>query len=368
MTPRYRLEHVVRRYRHRRSGQAVEALRVDDLEVRSGELLAVVGPNGSGKSTLLETMAFLERPDEGRVLLDGRDVWAEGRSLAARRRCPMLLQRTVLFKTSVLGNVTYGLRARGLTRAEARQKAERVLRLTRLDALAHRTHRELSGGERQRVALARLLVLEPDVLLLDEPTAHVDYANARLIEDVIRQRHAAGTTVIVAGHDLRQAQALADRVVTLLDGRVFPDTLDNYFAGTLRADKGGRVFHGERGFVLHLPADALVAEDIEAARPTAESPARIVLDAAGLEVVPPATGDRLLEGRVESIARHQDACRLVVRLHAGQTVVAHLSQADYARLGLNLGREVGLRLGRQSVRLLPSHAESPQPPEPPLPA
>jgi ABC-type sulfate/molybdate transport systems ATPase subunit len=208
-----------------RSGRPVEALRVASLDVRPGEILAVVGPNGSGKSTLLETMAFLARPDEGRILLDDRDVWAEGESLAARRRCPMLLQRTVLFKTSVLGNVMYGLRARGVRRAEARRRAEHVLRSTRLDGLARRTHRELSGGERRRVALARLLALEPEILLLDEPTAHVDHANAQLIEEIIRHLHATtGMTVILASHDFRQAESLADRVVTLVDGQLLATT------------------------------------------------------------------------------------------------------------------------------------------------
>ena len=119
----------------------------------------------------------------------------------------------------------YGLRARGISRHESRKKAQRVLRLARLEELAHRMYRELSGGERQRVALARLLVLEPDVLLLDEPTAHVDRDNARLIEEVIRDLRAnSGMAVILASHDLRQAEALADRVVTLPDGQLFCGT------------------------------------------------------------------------------------------------------------------------------------------------
>ncbi len=127
MTPCYRLEHVARRYHPLRSQSSIEALRVPSLEVASGEILVVVGPNGSGKSTLLETMAFLGKPDEGRVVLDGCDVWAEGNVLSARRRCPMLLQRTVLFKTSVLKNVMYGLLARGVSRSDARRKADEVL-------------------------------------------------------------------------------------------------------------------------------------------------------------------------------------------------------------------------------------------------
>jgi len=355
VTPRYRLEHVVRRYRPLRSARDVEALRVPSLEVRPGEILAVVGPNGSGKSTLLETMAFLGRPDEGRILLDDRDVWAEGESLGARRRCPMLLQRTVLFKTSVLGNVMYGLRARGMSRAEARRKAEHVLRQVHLDGLAHRTHRELSGGERQRVALARLLALQPDVLLLDEPTAHVDHANARLIEEIIRDLHATtGMTVILASHDRRQAQSLADRVVTLLDGQLLSGTVDNLFAGTLRAENGGFTFHGERDLILHLAAEAIVREDRERSLGSHEAPVRIALDAERLEVLPrEAGGDCPLGGKIESIDHDEGRCRLVVRLDTGLTVSASVSPTDYERLGLNLDREVGLRLADGAVRVIP---------------
>ena len=96
MTPLYRLERVVRRYRPARSPGMIEALRVPALEVAPGEMLGVVGPNGSGKSTLLETMAFLAKPNEGRILLDGEDVWAEGKSLDARRSCPMLAEKSWL--------------------------------------------------------------------------------------------------------------------------------------------------------------------------------------------------------------------------------------------------------------------------------
>lgn len=221
MTPLYRLEGIVRTYPTVRSEGTIEALRIPKFEVARGEALGVVGRNGCGKSTLLETLAFLSKPDKGRVFLDGQDIWAAGKSLEARRRCPMLLQRPVLFKTSVIKNVMYGLRATGMSRSLARKKAEDVLRLVQLDALAHRAHRELSGGERQRVALARVLALEPEVLLLDEPTAHVDQANAKLIEQVIQHLHATtGMVVILASHDQRQAETMTDRMITLVDGQL----------------------------------------------------------------------------------------------------------------------------------------------------
>jgi ABC-type sulfate/molybdate transport systems ATPase subunit len=358
VTPRYRLEHVVRRYRPVGSGRTIEALRVAGLEVAPGEILAVVGPNGSGKSTLLETMAFLGRPDEGRVLLDGHDAWHEGTTLAARRRCPMLLQRTVLFKTTVLGNVMYGMRARGIRRPQARNKAEHVLRLVGLDGLARRMHRELSGGERRRVALARLLALEPEILLLDEPTAHVDHDNARLIEGVIRDLHAtSGMTVILASHDLRQAQALADRVVTLVDGQLFSGTIDNLFAGRLEAEGDRFTFHAEADLRLDLPAEAFAAENGPSGGPSPDASVRIAIDAERLELLPEHEAAACpLVGRIESVDQHQDRCRLMIRLKTGQRLCAIVSESDYALLGLNLGRTVGLRFAEQSVRVIRSRS------------
>jgi len=228
MSGGYTLEDVVRRYRESRTGRTIEALRVPFLRVAPGEIVAVVGPNGSGKSTLLETMAFLVRPEEGRVLLDGCDVWAAGQALGARRRCPLLLQRTILFQMSVRNNVAYGLRFRGIGRAEACRRAADVLRLLELEHLADRGPRELSGGERQRVALARTVVLEPDVVLLDEPTAHVDPASERLVTEALRDlRTRCGATVILASHSDRQTASLATRVVTLSDGRLVEGPLDS---------------------------------------------------------------------------------------------------------------------------------------------
>lgn len=355
MTPRYRLENVVRRYRTARPAALIEALRVPALEVAPGEILGVVGPNGSGKSTLLETMAYLARPEEGNVLLDGENVWAKGTSLAARRRCPMLLQRTVLFKTSVLKNVMYGLRARGVSRNEARERAEKVLRLARLERLAHRTHRELSGGERRRVALARLLALEPEVLLLDEPTAHVDPANAQLIEEIIQQRHTTtGMTTILASHDLRQAQTLADRVVTLLDGQLFPGPMDNLFTGTLQVEKDGFTFHGRNELLLHVTPDAIVRDQSNEGVKFTDKPVRIAIDAQRLHILPsPEKNDPGPRGTVESVHQRGDQCRVTVRLLTGQVLSATLPLSDYKQLGLNIGSSVRLRLAPQSLRAIP---------------
>jgi len=353
VTARLTIENVVQRYRESGTGRSFEALRVAHLDVVPGEILAVVGHNGSGKSTLLETMAFLKRPDEGRILLDGRSAWDEGKPLAARRRCPMLLQRTVLLKTTVLKNVMYGLRIRGVRRAEARRRAEQVLRTVRMDALAHRGPRELSGGERQRVALARLLALEPEILILDEPTAHVDLANERLIESVIRDLHARrGMTVVMASHNPRQAMTLADRVVTLVAGRLIPGTIDNHFSGTLRPHHGGYTFESEAGLTLDFTAETITADN-GGALPESDTPVEIAIDAGRVRVIPCSAEDEApLAGKVDSIRQQHRGCRLRVRLTGGQEMRAETSMTDFQRLGVTLGTTVRLELAPGAVRVI----------------
>ncbi len=354
---RYRLENVVRRYREARSGRNIEALKVGELEVKAGEILAVVGHNGSGKSTLLETMAFLQPPDEGTVLLDDQDPWMQKAHLSARRRCPMLLQNTVLFGTTVLKNVMYPLRMRGVKRAEARRRASDVLRLVRLDSLARRGPRELSGGEQRRVALARLLVLKPETLLLDEPTGHVDHANEQLIEELIRDLHSqAGMTVILASHNTRQAATLSDRTVTLVAGRLIDGTIDNLLSGTLSTEGRVYTFSSDNGLTLRFPPETVFLEDGEIC-PPGKTTVEIAVDASKIRLIPTAQSDppadaQPLAGHIESVRQTQDGCRLRIRLHRGQQMRSEMPLAELGRLNLDPGTPVRLELDPNAVRII----------------
>jgi ABC-type sulfate/molybdate transport systems ATPase subunit len=354
---RYRLRNVVRRYRESRSGRSIEALRVGKLDVKAGEILAVVGHNGSGKSTLLETMAFLQRPDEGAVLLDGHDPWMQKAHLSARRRCPMLLQNTVLFGTTVLKNVMYPLRMRGISRAEARRQAGEVLRLVRLEALAKRGPRELSGGERRRVALARLLVLKPEMLLLDEPTGHVDHANEQLIEELIRDLHArTGMTVVLASHNTRQAATLSDRTVTLVAGRLIDGTIDNLLSGTLHTEGQLCTFSSDNGLTLRFPSEMVFLEEGETC-PSGKTTVEIAIDAGKLRVIPTGESElpadaQPLTGRIESVRQSQNGCRLRIRLCQGQQVRAEMPLVELQRLKLGPGMSVRLELEPKAVRIV----------------
>jgi tungstate transport system ATP-binding protein len=195
---------------------SLQILREVDLQVDEGEVLALIGPTGSGKTTLLRLIDLLEEPSHGAILMDGRDVsrLPEKERLKLRRRMAMVFQKPVMFKASVKYNVFYGLKVRGI---KAPEKVDLVLKAVGLQGYAHRDATTLSGGEMQRIALARALIVEPEVLLLDEPTANLDPRSAASVEELISDLQ---TTVIMATHNMDQCLRLSDRVAVLLDGRL----------------------------------------------------------------------------------------------------------------------------------------------------
>ncbi len=186
-----------------------------DLQLQAGPLTVVLGPNGAGKSLLLRLLHGLIAPAAGRISWAGR---APDRAL--RLRQALVFQRPVLLRRSVAANLRYALAAHGIRGAERQARAEQWLARAGLADLARRPARLLSGGEQQRLALARALACDPEVLLLDEPTASLDPASALAIETLIRAAREAGTKVVLVTHDLAQARRLAEQVVFLDRGRV----------------------------------------------------------------------------------------------------------------------------------------------------
>lgn len=188
------------------------------LSVDEGSILAVVGPSGAGKTTLLRLLNRLDEPSEGRVLLDGTDY----RTLdprEVRRRVGFVPQRPAMLAGTVRGNVTAGPRVREGTVDEERLRA--VLDRFGIRDLQDRPASELSGGEQRRVALARALANEPEVLLLDEPTADLDGANEARVERLVAELvDEEGLACVLVTHDPSQARRMGDEAIELVDGRV----------------------------------------------------------------------------------------------------------------------------------------------------
>ncbi len=220
----------------RREKQTV--LEIEHLAVQKGEVLAVVGPNGAGKSTLFLTLARLLKHERGTIHFNGTESMS---TLEYRRRIALVLQEPLLLDASVRENAAVGLGFRGIPKAESARRVVHWLERMGVAHLADRSARKLSGGESQRVSLARAFVLEPELLLLDEPFTALDApTRARLLEDLKSVLAETSTTTIFITHDLREAERLGTRMAVMLKGRIHQ--------------------MGEPRAVFAHPADAQVAE------------------------------------------------------------------------------------------------------------
>mgnify|MGYP001157929416 FL=1 len=201
--------------------QGRSVLRVAQMCIETGEVLAFVGPSGAGKSTLLRLLALLETPTRGALTLslDGVTYPSHSVPIDVQRQIAMVFQRPALLSRTVRANVAAGLRFRGERDTHAR--VDEALARVALTHLADAYPRTLSGGEMQRVAIARALVLQPRILLLDEPTANLDPYNVGIIESLIAdQRQRFNTTVVLVTHNIFQAKRLADRVALFYEGEL----------------------------------------------------------------------------------------------------------------------------------------------------
>jgi len=326
----------------RREFGDVTALAGLDLELAPGELVALLGPSGCGKTTALRILAGFERPDAGRVELDGRDVTGVP---AAKRDMGMVFQAYSLFPNmDALTNVAFGLRMRKQPAAVRRRRAAELLELVGLGAHGDRYPHQLSGGQQQRVALARALAVEPTVLLLDEPLSALDaLVRHQLRGEIRRVQQALGITTLFVTHDQGEALSMADRVGVMRAGRLeqlgppeavyahpatpfvaeFVGTM-NRLAGELRAD----------GRVLVLGA-ALVAQDA-GDRPVGAR-VDVLLRPEAIGVDPDEAG----AARVRERTFLGSVTRLVVAMPEGGEVVAEVPSPA---AGADVGAPVSLRV------------------------
>ncbi|WP_370673740.1 ABC transporter ATP-binding protein [Pleomorphomonas sp. PLEO] len=202
----------------KRFGEVV-ALKPLDLDIQPGTLVTLLGPSGCGKTTTLRLIAGLESASEGRILIGGADVTNLS---ATYRRVSMVFQSYALFPhMTVLENVAYGLTVKRVAKAEAHARAEEGLAMVGLAGFGRRLPSELSGGQQQRVAVARAVVLEPEVLLLDEPLSNLDAKLRRRVREEIRQiQQRLGLTAVYVTHDQEEAMAVSDRIIVMKNAEI----------------------------------------------------------------------------------------------------------------------------------------------------
>jgi len=267
---------------HQKHGEQ-DTLKNINIRVDKGETFALIGPTGAGKTTLLRLIDLLDLPTSGKIYFDGTDVTESGRvRLEARRRMAFVLQKPVVFNTSVYGNIAYGLKWRGAGKSSIHQKVSSILEMVNLSAYKDRNARILSGGEAQRVAIARAIAIEPEILLLDEPTANLDPISTsrieKLITDIVNRYN---TTIIMATHDMTQGQRLADRIGVLIDGEIHQTGvstevftsprnrevaefvgIENIINGVIVASEEGVVTIDIGGKVIEVVSDYPIGEEV----------------------------------------------------------------------------------------------------------
>jgi molybdopterin-binding protein len=339
----YRLEAAGRRY------GAKGALSDITLSVDDGCVLGIIGQSGAGKTTLLKMFAGLEPPTSGKFLYKGETVDKQG-AAKLRKEATMIFQAALFLRGDVASNVGYGLRLRGVPEEEIAAKTRDTLERVRLPGFEAKNAQKLSGGEQQRVAFARALVLDPKVLLLDEPTSNLDPSNASIISDIIEEE-AGKRLVVVATHDYGQVRRLAGRVIQLEGGRLIgegetgvlfadPRFAHNVFSGTSKIVEGVAQVDVGGGVVVSA---AFNREGRVAVR---ISPEDIIISKAFIET----SARNEYRGRIVAVEELGSIIRL--KVDAGRVFTVQITRRSLVEMGLNVGSEVFLSFKASSVEAI----------------
>ena len=333
------------------------------LDIPGGEFFSLLGPSGCGKTTTLRLIAGFEQPTEGKILLDGQDM---AQTPPHRRNVNTVFQNYALFPfLSVQENVSFGLRYKDLPKEEVKRRVADALSLVRLEGMGKRRPSQLSGGQQQRVALARALVLNPAVLLLDEPLGALDAKLRKALQIELKAlQETVGITFVYVTHDQEEALTMSDRIAVMSNGRVeqvgspsdvYEEPVNAYVADFLGvsnlmvAQAAGRDSDGCCRLMLgefelsagrgHTDASGEVKVTIR--------PERVVLEAYG------ASGENRVPAMVQRVVYVGSTVQLIVNLAPGQSLQASLQNQGRA-LGFDQGTPVSVFLPSDALRVLRS--------------
>lgn len=330
----------------------VEAVKPLDLDIRRGDFVAILGPSGCGKTTLLRMIGGFVHPSTGTVEIDGRDVTKLN---PEHRPTNMVFQGYGLFPhMTVRQNVAYGLKIAGRPRKEIDQRVDEALDLIQLGELASRTIDKLSGGQQQRIALARALILRPDVLLLDEPLAALDLKLRQAMQEELRRIHQQiGGTFVFVTHDQSEALALANRIAVMDGGALVQvgDAEEIYFKPRTRFVS---MFIGEANvFDARRTGDVVTLQDGQTARTFADTgpdgPVTLMIRPESMHLVAATdTSEMSLPATVNDVLFLGALVRFVLQTDGGQHVIVHetdlawrerVKTGDHVTLGWALGNQ-----------------------------
>ncbi len=312
----------------------LEALNIDQCQIHANKTTAILGPNGAGKSTLLNILAFVFRVSSGEVMFFNKRCEHESHSVL-RRRVAYVQQNPYLFNDTVIKNVELGLKLRGVNKKDRHQSTMIMLERLGLGDLAPRRAHELSGGETQKVAIARAMVLETEVILLDEPFTYLDKRFAKDLEQLILDnRRTRNQTVIFSTHDQLRAQVLADDIFSMLAGRYVPSSIVNLYTGRLLPDKN--IFETAE-LKISVPENLTAGEHI------AIESTQIVLSKEQLL----SSMRNSFRGKIRSL--HEDNGQIQVTIEAGEIFQIIITKAALDEMNINVGEMVWLSFKSSAI-------------------
>lgn len=337
--PLFSMKNLIYRYRGS-TGKDIEALSIPRLDFEEGKVYALLGPNGSGKTTLLKLMNRLLIPTEGTIRFRGNDI-SGNRSL--REGSVYVHQNPLLFSGTVLSNLAYGLKLRKLPHDEIDRRVRRTLEVVGLRGFEKRRSNALSGGEAQRVAIARALAVEPEVLLLDEPTSSIDRKNVGQIEKLLSSiRKDYGCSIILSTHNFPFAYRMGDHLIKLEEGRIVPLDENILEGRLLDSEREYRVFRSNGVDILCPDMDGAFTKAVIDYDQILLS--RELLDS---------SAQNNFRGTVELLseeASHHGLTDVRVKTD-GLSLTSRITNRSVKKLSLEPGREIYLSFKASSVRL-----------------
>ena len=318
-------------------------LDVDNLNFQEGKIYAIVGPNGSGKTTLLNILNLLEKPDEGQIFFYDQEITKKSNSdtLDIRRRMTLVNQDPFLLHSTVYDNIAYGLKIRSIPSIIQKSRIRSALNIVGLSGFKDRKANQLSGGEAQRVVISRALVIEPEVLFLDEPTANIDKKHIDVVERIIKKiKKEIKTTVIFTTHDLSQAYRLADEVISLLDGKIIEQVPENLLRGEIIEEEECLKWFKTIGNIKF----AVVSEKVGPAYISID-PRDIILSYKQFQ----SSARNSFLGKIIKIIEQNHLVKLEIDM--GIPLVTIITKESFQDMNLNLGSKIYLTFKASAVKL-----------------
>lgn len=351
--------HIVKLEKIYKNYENLQVLKDINMKIKKGTSTALVGPTGSGKTVLLRIIDLLEKPSSGTVYFEGIDANSSRNiRLETRRKMGMVFQKPLAFKANVYDNVAYGLKIRGETK-NLEKKVTETLETVELNGYENRNALKLSGGETQRLALARAMITDPKLLLLDEPTSNLDPISTKKIETLIKTiNREYETTVIMTTHDIFQGRKLADEMIIMNNGRIFqsgtPDEIFKTPKSRFVADFIGienvmeGTSEGANGDLVSIKTDSITVFAVTEKRGEVNfsiRPDEIIVSKEKIKT----SAQNVIKGKIQEIVDTGSLVKLVI--NAGELFTVFITQKSLSNLQITIGTSVWMYFKASAVHV-----------------